>query len=117
MRPKLIESAREAGFEITLIFVGVDEPAINIERVRTRVRLGGHDVPEDRVVSRYHRTMGFLLDMVERVDRTVVFDNTVQSADPLAFHGRVGRRVYFDWWKDHRHAAIANAGVDKTLPD
>jgi S-adenosylmethionine decarboxylase proenzyme len=84
-----LEAARKAGFEITLFFVGVDRPEINIERVRARVQLGGHDVPEDRVVARYARTMGLLADIVERADRAVIFDNTVQSNDLLAFHGRV----------------------------
>jgi S-adenosylmethionine decarboxylase len=84
-----LEAARNAGFEITVFFVGVDRPEINIERVRTRVQLGGHDVPEDRVVARYARTMGLLADMVERADRAVIFDNTVQSNELSAFQGRV----------------------------
>src|SRR5712671_2465113 len=46
-----LEAARATGFEITLLFVGIDNPDINVERVRTRVQLGGHDVPEDRVVA------------------------------------------------------------------
>ena len=84
-----LEAARATGFEITLLFVGIDNPDINVERVRTRVQLGGHDVPEDRVIARYQRTMGMLPDMVERTDRAIVFDNTVQSTDPAAFNGRV----------------------------
>ena len=84
-----LEAAREAGFEITLLFVGIDNPDINLERVRTRVQLGGHDVPEDRIISRYKRTMGMLPDIVERTDRAMAFDNTVQSNDPAAFSGRL----------------------------
>jgi predicted ABC-type ATPase len=44
-------SAREAGFETLLLFVGIDDPKINVDRVRTRVKIGGHDVPEDRIVA------------------------------------------------------------------
>jgi len=84
-----LDAARKADFEITLFFIGVDRPEINVERVRTRVQLGGHDVPEDRVVARYARTMGLLADMVERADRAVIFDNTAQSNDASAFRGRV----------------------------
>ena len=74
---------------VTLIFVGVESPAVNIERVRTRVALGGHDVPEDRIAARYLRTMGLLVEMVKRADRAVIFDNTVQSRDRVGFSGRV----------------------------
>lgn len=84
-----LEAARAAGFQVILFFIGVDGPNVNLERVRTRVALGGHDVPEDRIAARYTRTMSLLIEMVKRVDRAVIFDNTVQSSDPLAFRGRV----------------------------
>src|SRR5262245_395775 len=57
-----LDDARKAGFEVILMFIGVDDPAVNVERVRSRVQVGGHDVPEDRIVARYYRTMGFLAD-------------------------------------------------------
>jgi len=84
-----LDAARKAGFEITLFFIGVDDPSINIERVRTRVMLGGHAVPEDRILPRYLRTMNLLIEMVQRVDHAVIFDNSVQSNDRTAFYGRV----------------------------
>jgi predicted ABC-type ATPase len=84
-----LDGARNAGFEITLFFVGADDPGINMERVRTRVAMGGHHVPEDRIVARYFRTMKLLIEMVKRVDRAVIFDNSVQSSDRAAFKGRV----------------------------
>jgi predicted ABC-type ATPase/S-adenosylmethionine/arginine decarboxylase-like enzyme len=84
-----LEAAHAAGFDVILFFVAVDDPNVNIERVRTRVALGGHDVPEDRIAPRYARTMALLIEMVKRADRSVIFDNTVQSNDPLAFRGRV----------------------------
>jgi len=52
--------------------VGVDEPAINVERVRSRVQLGDTMLPEDRIVARYARTMALLPDIVERVDRAMI---------------------------------------------
>lgn len=41
--------------------VATDDPAIHhVSRVRHRVRLGGHGVPEDRIESRYHRCLALL---------------------------------------------------------
>ena len=85
----VLDQARKAGFEATLLFIAVDDPSINLERVRTRVTLGGHDVPADRVVKRYHRTMALLPEMLTRVDRPWIFDNTIQSTSRTSFAGRL----------------------------
>jgi predicted ABC-type ATPase len=53
----VLDQARRAGFDTILFFIAVDDPSINVERVKTRVSLGGHDVPADRIESRYRRTM------------------------------------------------------------
>ena len=42
--------------------------AINIARVAQRVAQGGHDVPRDRIVARYHRTMALLPDAIVAAD-------------------------------------------------
>ena len=97
----VLDQARIARFEIGLFFVSVDDPLINLERVRTRVHLGGHDVPEDRIVARYHRTMAFLPEIVRRVDRAWIFDNSVRATDVSVFGGRV--------------VAMATAGEDRRI--
>lgn len=76
----VMRRARSLGFHVTLFFVGVEEPTINIARVAQRVAQGGHDVPRDRIVARYHRTMALLPDAVVAADRSVIFDNTAPSA-------------------------------------
>jgi predicted ABC-type ATPase len=68
--------ARAAGFLVQLFFVGTDDPQTNVERVGVRVADGGHDVPKDRIVARWHRTMGLLHQAIERSDRAFVFDNS-----------------------------------------
>jgi predicted ABC-type ATPase len=84
----VLDEARRSGFEVTLFFIGVDDPIVNIERVKARVELGGHDVPEDRIVARYHRTMRMLPEMLKRVDRAWIFDNTIKTSLP-GFPGRL----------------------------
>jgi predicted ABC-type ATPase len=85
----VLDQARQAGFEVMLFFIAVDNPSINLERVKTRVSLGGHDVPPDRIFNRYHRTLAMLPEMLTRVDRGWIFDNTVQASDRAAFAGRL----------------------------
>lgn len=72
--------AKSLGFRVKLFFVGVEEPTINIARVAQRVAQGGHDVPRDRIVARYHRTMALLPDAVVAADHSIIFDNTTPNA-------------------------------------
>jgi predicted ABC-type ATPase len=44
---KTIEKAKEKGYYVTLIFFWLDSVELAIDRVRTRVREGGHDIPKD----------------------------------------------------------------------
>jgi predicted ABC-type ATPase len=72
----LLDKAKEAGYDITLIFVGTQDPAINLQRVEQRARAGGHDVPPDKTVSRWHRSMELLPAAVERAGASLIYDNS-----------------------------------------
>jgi predicted ABC-type ATPase len=72
----LLSKARDAGYRTYLYFVATEDPAINISRVRNRVELGGHAVPEDRIVSRYYRSLELLLDAIRLSNRAYIFDNS-----------------------------------------
>lgn len=79
---EIMHRAREAGFYVTLFFVGVEDPRINIARVASRVATGGHAVPEDRIVQRYFRTMALLPYAVTHAHAVHVFDNSSLAAAP-----------------------------------
>ena len=48
-----IRSLLEAGYEFDLLFLWLPSPELAVERVRIRVELGGHSVPEATVCRRY----------------------------------------------------------------
>ncbi len=73
---RLLEQARGLGYRTYLYYIATDDPEINISRVRTRVSQGGHDVPEDKIVSRYHRSLDLLMPAVRQTHRAYVFDNS-----------------------------------------
>lgn len=70
-----------AGYRTYLYYVATDDPEINVSRVRNRVTLGGHAVPEDRIVKRYHRSLALLLDAIRHSNRAYIFDNSTDNAD------------------------------------
>jgi hypothetical protein len=57
-------------------FVCASDPEINVHRVENRVSRGGHDVPHERIVARYWRTLELLPYAALVARRTVLFDNS-----------------------------------------
>ncbi len=78
---ELLAGAQAMGYRTYLYFVATDDPAINISRVRNRVLLGGHAVPEDRIEQRYHRALALLMDAIRHTNRAYIFDNSGDNAD------------------------------------
>ncbi len=80
----LLKAAQASGYRTYLYFVATDDPAINVSRVRQRVRAGGHDVPADKIVARYYRSLELLPDAIRGTDRAYLFDNTASALVWLA---------------------------------
>lgn len=65
---EFLQKAQQVGFRTYLYFVATEDPAINIDRVRHRVEMGGHPVDEDKIVSRYARSLELLFDAITHSD-------------------------------------------------
>lgn len=79
----LLEKAQSLGYRTYLYYIATDDPAINVARVKARVHLGGHDVPEDKIVSRYARSLDLLLPAVKHTHRAYLFDNSRHGGERL----------------------------------
>jgi len=77
-----LRRARDAGFVVAVYFVATDDPLINVGRVANRVKHGGHDVPKDRVIARYHRSLGHLALAMSVANEGAIFDNS-SAVDPM----------------------------------
>lgn len=73
---KIIE-AKQKGYNIILLFFWLENYELAIERVKTRVLEGGHNIPEDVIKRRYINGIKNLFDIyLEIVDQALVFDNS-----------------------------------------
>lgn len=72
---ELMERAKQAGFQIALYIVAVDDPDILVARVKNRVREGGHDVPAEKILSRYPRTLANLAKALPLADVAFLYDS------------------------------------------
>ncbi|NLD92042.1 MAG: AAA family ATPase [Fibrobacter sp.] len=77
-----IRMAKEAGFFIRLFFVGTESPTINASRIAARVMEGGHDVPINKIVSRYSKSIANCCVATQITDRSYIYDNSIDYADP-----------------------------------
>lgn len=73
---ELLRQAKELGYEIHAVFVLTNNPSINVKRVRARVEAGGHDVPEEKIISRYEKSLRNLSQLIRIADHTRVIDNS-----------------------------------------
>lgn len=79
-----LKKAKEAGYRTYLYFIATQDPIVNISRVNNRVKLGGHSVPEDKIVSRYYRSLELLSEAVKYSTRAYIFDNSSQEKSWIA---------------------------------
>lgn len=70
----LITQAQALGFDVVLYIVSLDDPQRLLARVSQRVREGGHNVPAQRILERYPRTMANLKKAVRLADLAFVYD-------------------------------------------
>lgn len=59
------------------MYIGVDDPELSVARVAQRVLEGGHDVPDDKIRSRYPRTLANLAAAVPLASWSFLLDNSL----------------------------------------
>jgi predicted ABC-type ATPase len=79
--PALLAKAASQGIEIHVWYAGLSSPELHLERVRARVRKGGHDIPEADIRRRYEHSRLNLIHLLAELATLRLFDNSAQ-ADP-----------------------------------
>lgn len=67
-----VRSQRRSGF----FRIFTVDPQLNVDRVASRVPQGGHDVPVEKIISRYWKSRALLPELIEICDICHVYDNT-----------------------------------------
>lgn len=86
-----LRRARSLGYRTYLYYVATKSADINISRVENRVSKGGHDVPKDKIVSRYSRSLALLYDAIRHSNRAYIWDNS--GAEPVLLAELEERRL------------------------
>ncbi len=71
----LLKETAKKGYIVVLCFIGVSGAETSEQRVAMRVSQGGHDVPTEKLVARYPRTLANLRRAIVELPHVWVFDN------------------------------------------
>lgn len=97
---KLLQRAKEKGYFIRCYYILTSDPIINIERVKSRVIEGGHDVPADKIISRYNRALDLVKDVIMASDVCHIYDNS--NDEPFRIFKKRKDKCYYqecDNWR------------------
>jgi predicted ABC-type ATPase len=70
-----LESAAAIGYTVVLCFIGISGPDVSEQRVAIRVSQGGHDVPSEKLIRRFPRSMANLRAAIRALPHVWIFDN------------------------------------------
>ncbi len=86
-----VRAALEVGYTVGMHIVMVPED-LAVLRVRTRVRSGGHSVPEEKIRGRYRRLWGLVAEAAGLCDEAFFYDNT-SARNPFRLVAELDRGV------------------------
>ncbi len=80
-----VDKAKKKGYNVILLFFWLQQIDLAIERVRERVKEGGHNIPEDVIRRRYHKGINNLFNLyLPIVDTVLIFDNSEGKHELIA---------------------------------
>ena len=82
---RLLRNLKVSGYSVHLIFLWIPSPELAIQRIKERVREGGHDVPSNDVKRRFFRGIDNFFKIYEGlVDSWMMFDNSKEKPALIA---------------------------------
>lgn len=90
----LLRRAKEKGYFIRCYYVLTADPMINVYRVKSRVKSGGHDVPEEKIISRYDKALALVKELIVLCDICHIYDNS--ESKPFRICKKKKDIIYYD---------------------
>lgn len=81
-----LNQLKQQGYQVTLFYFCLSSATLAFRRVRHRVKMGGHNIPQKTITRRYYRSLKNLFDLYLNIaDNWIVFDNSSgKVAQPIA---------------------------------
>lgn len=90
----LLKRAKEQGYFIKCFYILTADPIINVARVKLRTLSGGHDVPEEKVISRYDKSLSLVSELLSVCDICNIYDNS--ASQPYRIFKKRKDKFFYD---------------------
>ena len=101
---KLLKRAKERGYFIRCYYILTADPMINVWRVKARVESGGHDVPEEKIITRYDKSLELISELIKVCDICHIYDNS--DSNPFRIFKKRKEEMFFDECADWHYEDI-----------
>jgi predicted ABC-type ATPase len=92
-----VKDVKKKKYKTYLYFIATSSPDINIKRVNSRVFKGGHSVPQEKLKSRYSKSILLLKKTIPVFDRVYIFDNSGKEIQLIAsYNNGQLEKIYSD---------------------
>jgi predicted ABC-type ATPase len=71
-----LKQASASAYAVVLCYIGIANAAASEERVAMRVSQGGHDVPSEKLTTRFARTLANLKEAIPQLPLVLIYDNS-----------------------------------------
>ena len=107
-----IKQAHALGYRVHLLYVGVENEQIALERIAHRIEIGGHGIDEELVRRRFRTSLSNSCKALPYCDEAHVFDNTAAFK-----HLALWNHDTLAWWGASRAigAWLGDAMTDEEL--
>ncbi|MEV4884116.1 zeta toxin family protein [Chitinophaga ginsengisegetis] len=92
---------KAAGYQVHLVFMGMNTVEECIQRVSIRVKAGGHKVPEDAIIHNFKTGYANLYAFFKEFDSVTLYDNSI----PWNNEGRIPEKVLY--WENGKILFVA----------
>lgn len=121
-----IQRLKRRGYRFSLIFIWVRDVKLAIARVRERVGVGGHTIPEETIKRRYHAGLKNFFNLYQPIaDSWQFYDNSTQILEPVAtlngklvmYQSSLWQRLVRDYAIDSESKTLKHLTSDTTMTE
>ncbi len=106
-----IKTAKSFNYNVILLYFWLNSVGLAIQRIKERVRKGGHSISDDIVERRYYRGLKNLFDVfLPLVDKFIIFDNSGNKAIKISETDVKGKQIIYNFEKMNELMRIVNDG-------
>lgn len=109
------DEIKKKGYFIRCFYILTAVPMINVFRFRARVKTGGHDVPENKIICRYDKALALVHEVVSVCDICHIYDNSEDR--PYRIYKKRKECSYFDVCEDWTKEDIFSLTLDKNAEE